>query len=114
VNLQYEWLQEIVVRTEKGNLLRLHLGNVSQQFRLYGEFYESSTEKWSLVDFPSQRIGDCNKLLENCLKTFSISLGEYKDKISALENPCNAPFISGAQQQAIVQQLGLMAKVSVN
>lgn len=114
MNFQYEWLQEIVVHTEKGNILRLHLSNVTNLFRLYGEYHESTTKKWWLVDFPSERTGDSTKLFKDCLENFCISLAQKNDKITLLENPCNAPFISVVEQQKIVKQMGITATVTVN
>ncbi len=114
MNLQYEWLQEITVHTKKDSILRLHLSNVNNQFRLYGEFFDSEKKEWTLVDFSTQRVNNCNKLLEDCLRDFNTTITQEGDTIIAVKNPCNTPFVTGEQQQVIIQNVGLIADVSIN
>lgn len=114
MNLNYEFLQELIITTEGGRILRLHIGKQTESYRLYGEYFDSSTQQWTLVDFSSKRQPNAKSLLEQCIKDFAVAMSKLNDKITSLHNPCNAPFITKSDQDGILMQQSITATVTVN
>ena len=113
--LPVEYLQEINIYTEKGNILKLFLSEMSGLFKLFGgEYFDNDSKQWGPVPFSDQRVNDCNKLLEECLRNFSASRVKNGDCIVRVHNPCNTPFVTGPQQYALLQLLNIAATVQVN
>jgi len=114
MNLNYEFLQELIITTAAGRILRLHIGKQTASYRLYGEYFDSSTQQWTLVDFASERQLNAKSLLEQCIKDFATAMSKLNDKISSLHNPCNAPFVTKPDQEGILTQQSITATVTVN
>jgi hypothetical protein len=114
MNLGYEFVQEIMIETKEKRILRLHLGRQNGTYRLYGEYFDSSTNEWTLVDFPSPRVSEASPLLEKCMADFNTKMAKLNDNINAVSNPCNAPFISKTEQEALLRKLTIVTTVTVN
>ncbi len=114
MNIDYEWLQEIIITTKNGYILRLHLGKQLSDFRLYGEYFDTTEKKWWRVEFSSEMAASASQLVENCLKNFSAAMVKKNDSIITLHNPCNAPFLNQNDQEAILKRQIIAARVSVN
>lgn len=114
MNLEYEFLQELIITTKAGRILRLHIGEKSGFFRLYGEYFDTATNRWTLVGFPDTRTPQAKPLLEQCIKDFSSAMAILSDDIQSLENPCNAPFITKSEQEALLSNQSISAVVTVN
>ncbi len=114
MNLTFEFSQEIIVTTKNGYILRLHLGKMSPDFRLYGEYYDATEKEWWVVGFSNKGVASASQLIEDCLKDFSLAMMKKKDSIVTLHNPCNTPFLNQDDQEEILKQLSIAASVSVN
>lgn len=114
MDLGYEFLQELIIKTKAGRILRLHIGEQSHSYRLYGEYFDTSTNKWTLVGFPNTRTSQAKPLLEQCIKDFATVMALQSDNIQSLENPCNAPFITKSEQEALLSNESISAVVTVN
>lgn len=112
IDLQYEWLHEIQIETSAGRILRLHLSELNKGYRVYGEFYD--TKEWYLVGFDSKRVADVKALFEGCLRDFTAAITAKGDQIARVNNPCNDPFVTVAEQQAILAKLNISASVTKN
>lgn len=114
MNLGDEFLQELVITTENDSVLRLHIGEKSESYRLYGEYFDSATKQWQLVDFPKDRKQELTPLLDQCIKDFVAAMAGKNDRLKSLHNPCNASFISKEEQEKILSQQKVSAVVTVN
>lgn len=114
MNLGYEFLQELIIKTKAGRILRLHIAEQSNTYRLYGEYFDTTTNKWTLVGFSNTRTPQAPPLLEQCIKDFSNAMAALNDNIQSLENPCNTPFITKSEQEALLSNQSISAVVTVN
>lgn len=112
MNLGYEFLQELIIKTAANRILRLHIGKQSNSYRLYGEYFD--TKEWTLVEFSSTRSPQAKPLLDQCIKDFAAAMAGHGDKIQSLENPCNAPFVTKLEQEALLLSQSISATVTVN
>lgn len=114
MNLGYEFLQEIIITTETGRILRLDIGKQSESYRLYGVYFEASTQERTLVEFQNTKHADAKQLLAQCIKDFAAAMSSKSDKIKSLYNPCNASFVTAPDQKEILSKQSISATVSVN
>ena len=101
LNLWQEQLHEIVISTQHGRKLRLHIDQDTAGYCLVGEFYEVSDCAWYMVEFTNQRVNDAEELLKGCLNNLNREMQEQSDSIAELHNTCNDPIVSVETQKNI-------------
>lgn len=111
---QYEWLQDIIFTTANGKKLFLRIGEFSGRFKLYGELFTKGAAEPELYNSSHPPRSTCKELVESYLRHFNDSIVKEEDRIIRVWNPCNTPFWSGPDQQALLNELGVSATVEIN
>lgn len=106
-------LQEIQIATTGGNRIHIWIEKGPMEYCLMAQYIDHATGGSSFIDhsFLDRNI---KKLFESFVAIARSAFEKKGDIISVVDNPCNAPLLSAADQKTILRRLGVNAELKVN